>query len=116
MALMPVQQGSGLGQNGKLAPWQQTFRRQAPQIHETVLGRRCAGKPSLTIFIDSQKYAFSRIRLPERLQPPACGECLVPVHVNMPRSGKFQEAVQPFPVGSAIGAAVERIAEKSERI
>ena len=54
--------------------------------------------------------------MPKRLQFPVGYNGLVTVHMDMPRRGLFQQAVEPFLISSVIGAAVEETSEKSQRV
>ena len=61
VALMPMQQGTGLGENGKLALRQRSRHRKAAQIHEAFVRLRRTCKPAGAIRIDAEKNAFRRI-------------------------------------------------------
>ena len=66
VALMPMQQGAGLGENGKLALRQRSRHRKAAQIHEVVVRLRRTGKPAGAIRIDAEKNTFRRICCSQR--------------------------------------------------
>ena len=116
VALVPVKQGTGLRQNGKFSLWQQTRYREAAQIHEIFFRRRGTRKPATAISVDAQQDPFGGICLPKRLQFSIGYNGPVTIHMDMPRRGLFQQAVEPLLISSVIGAAVEDISEKSERV
>ncbi len=114
VALMPVQQGASLGENGELALWQRSRHRKAAQIHEGVVCLRRAGKPARAIRIDAEKNTVRRICIRKGLKFSVPDKGFIAVHVNVPRRRLFKQALKPGLIGSLVGAAVEGVSEVSE--
>ena len=114
VALVPMQQRAGLGENGKLALWQRSRHRKAAQIHEVVIGLRRAGKPARAIRIDAEKDTFRRICALKRLQLSRVDKGFIAAHVDVPRRRLEKQAREPGFIGSLVGAAVERVSQVSE--